>query len=227
MTTWTFRGIGVPVLLSVVPALVALTDERQPSDRVYEVIELTIGSSEPVYAPAPCEDCLDERAVLEAAVKYLWEVGLAYEAIRTEIWERFPWCGIDADEVVKHEIVGKFRRDTSIAEQFQDAVRYHVRRPPGKRDESCQSETWRVWYQAGRLGYEHIERMVELGTFPVDALAADVPIEKSFLIHARTGVITGVDYLKDPAQRERDSEARRLVANWTRDRMASLDGDVR
>lgn len=54
--------------------------------------------------------------------------------------------------------------------------------------------------------------------FPVDALATDVPLEQSFLIHARTGLIAGVGHLPEPEQRRKDPAARQLVVDWTRNR---------
>lgn len=126
MTVGAFGGIHAAAILSLAAFVGA--DEPQPSDdRVYEVIELTIGFTEAAYAAAPCEGCLDELGVLEAAGKYLYEVGVAYEALRTERWDHFAWCGLDAEEVVKTKMDRRFSSDATIYDYFRDDVFYNLR----------------------------------------------------------------------------------------------------
>ena len=222
MTIRAFGGIHAAAILSLAAFVGA--EESQPSDdRVYEVIELTIGFTEQAYAAAPCEGCLDERGALQAAGKYLHEIGLVYEALRTERWDHFAWCGLDAEEVVKTKLNFRFNSDATIADYFRDHMFYDLR-TSSEDPKPCASETWRVWYRIGWLQREYVELAVEAGIHPVDELAVDVPLEKSFLIHARTGMIAGVGHLTEPEQRMRDAAARQLVVDWTRDRSAEPEG---
>ena len=208
-------------ILSLIGTFVGADDPNATDVRIYEVIELTIDLSKPTYTSPPCEGCLDESGALQAAGKYLYEIGIVYEALRTERWDGFQWCGTNTEEVVKTEMGGRFTSDATIHDYFRDDVLYHLRTPTGdQRAEQCASETWRVWYQTGWLEREQAEPMVTIGLFSTDVLAANVPLEKSFLIHARTGLIGGVGHLEDLEQRQKDPAARQRVADWVTNQLA-------
>ena len=203
-------------------------DDGQPRvDRLeesnFEVIRLTYSTAKSTHEPAPCPRCLDEKGALLAARHYLDEIGMEYVDLRAEILDGFGWGGTDRSEVEKRQLEGIDRKGLDVHLYFQEEVVHrwrengmlHAANTNTEKTERHQSETWRVTYQKGWIDRKQIEMMVDGGWVPLSALAAPpIPHERSFLIHARTGVIGGFDDLENARYRERVGDSRTAVKDW-------------
>ena len=168
-------------------------EEPEPTSVVRPMAPTAPAARQADYAPAPCEGCLDEQATLNVASEYLDNFGVDYIDVWVEIIEDFPWRG-DTELVWTYELGPHGPpRQAPAPPLGRGPIKYVGERmngipvPPA---EGRPDLTWRVWYQTGWIGVETIERYVDKGRLPLEALAW--PPQRStacFLIHARTGMI--------------------------------------
>ena len=202
--------------------------------------ETPAGPEEPLSTPlmeatvvVPCEGCLDEQAAAHVASEYLHNVGVDYIELWVEVILDFPWRG-------DTELVWAYDWDQADPPQEMPLFGRHAAPPPlgpwpikyvGERLNGMPVPpsvgrpdlTWRVWYQTGWIRVETIERHVDGGLLPLEALAwPPQRYAESFLVHARTGAIaaTPIDGLigagKVLVERDRNAKqtAARVATRW-------------
>lgn len=221
--------------------------DQEPSRRLTEegrtweqLAETSAGpekrESTPVVEPtlaAPCVVCLDEQAAVDVATEYLDSVGAHYVEVWVEVLEDFPWRG-DTELVWTYQpeppepprevpLFGRYAAPPPLGPSPIKYVGERMNGIPVPPAEGRPDLTWRVWYQNGWIGIETIEREVDNGFLPLEALAwPPQRYAKSFLVHARTGAIaaTPIEGLVDTPTSwdERDRAAKaaatRLATRW-------------
>ena len=182
-------------------------------------------------AAAPCEGCLDEQATVDVASEYLDNVGVDYIDVWVEIFEDFPWRGdtelVWTYQLGPHALPQRWFQPQAAPPPLGPApIEYvgelmnGIRVPPADGQPDL---TWRVWYQTGWVRVETIERHVDHGLLPLEALAwPPQRYAKSFLVHAQTGAIAAtpiegwVDTPTVWVERDRNAKeaATKLAKRW-------------
>ena len=223
-----FAAATLPVLAATLALAGETADAEKPrmdrpDESNFEVIQLAYGTGKPTHEPARCARCLDTQGALLAARRFLDEIAVEYIDLRAEILDGFGWDGTDRNEVSKRTLPGITTKGLDVPLYFQEEALYswhengklQVPNTNTEKNEVRPSETWRVTYQKEWIARRLIEMMVDGGRVPLSALAAPpIPHERSFLIHARTGVIGGFDDLRSAGYPERIGDARVSVQDW-------------
>ena len=178
---------------------------------------------------APCNGCLSATAAIEVALIYLDRAEIRYIGQpRAELLADFPWRGGKGLRWwLKGDIPDPWSdKKRSIEYGGEQGLAIGALRSP------IGEKTWRVWYQTGWLGVDRINKRVDDGTLPLEALAwPPIKLERSLLVHSLTGELAKtrdevIDHASDAFYR-RHEEAKAAARQRAKTFLMTLasDGD--